>query len=364
MHAAVEEVTMGAPYRFGLAQEDDRVDALALDLPGGHVLAIASAGEVPLSLLAAGAERVDAIDVDPGQLHLVHLKLAAVRCLEREEAIRFLGLLPASGAERERWLRGTWAVLPSASRAFWQEHGRAIRRGVIWSGRAEGLVRLMRLATWLAFGRDLPRLLSASTLAEQRAIAAPHCEARVLRATIRLAFHPALLRLGGMDPENLRGPGLSLPELSLERFRSLFTAILARDNPHVQLRARGQAPSPDCVPRYLTAEGFATLRARHRELTLIEGDLASRLAAAPGRYDRVQLSNVADWMSPSAFDDLLRLLTRVLRRPGRVLWRRIVVERPVPCELAAELVVDHALAARLAAIDRFPFFRLVPASLG
>lgn len=353
---------MRAPYTFGLAQEDDRVETAALGPPGGRVLAIASAGEVPLALLAAGADRVDAVDVDAAQLHLVQLKLAAVQCLEREEAIRFLGFLPASAEERRRWLDGVRPALPSASRDFWHQHRRVAYGGAIWAGRAERLAWLLRLATRVSFGRELRGLLEAPTLSAQRAIAARHTSG-VLRAVIRVAFQPALLRLRGMAPDSLRAPGPTLAELSEQRFGALFTATLARENPYLQLHARGRAPSLECVPSYLTSSGFAALRGRQRELTLIEADVASQLRAAPARYDRVHLSNIADWMSPASFDNLLRLLVKALRRPARVLWRRVLVAGSIPRELAGELVVDHALAARLAAVDRFPFFRLVPASV-
>lgn len=62
-------------YNFGFSQEDERSEARAFGPAGeGKVLAVASAGEMPLSLLALGAHEVVAVDVDEAQLHpAVHL---------------------------------------------------------------------------------------------------------------------------------------------------------------------------------------------------------------------------------------------------------------------------------------------------
>lgn len=69
---------MGFIYNFGLSQEDERTEARALALgPNDRVLSIASAGEMALSLVSMGAAKVIAVDIDPAQLHLARLKLAA-----------------------------------------------------------------------------------------------------------------------------------------------------------------------------------------------------------------------------------------------------------------------------------------------
>ena len=72
------------------------------------ILVIASGGCTPLSLLAAlptGAT-VDAVDVNPDQMHLVRLKAAAIARLEtQEDIISFL-----CGVRRHcLWTCGWWA---------------------------------------------------------------------------------------------------------------------------------------------------------------------------------------------------------------------------------------------------------------
>jgi S-adenosylmethionine:diacylglycerol 3-amino-3-carboxypropyl transferase len=135
-------------YNFGLSQEDERSEARALDLrPTDRVLSIVSAGEMPLSLLSIGVAQVLAVDIDPSQLHLARLKLAAVCTLERSDAIRFLGYRTASPDQRHDWFDAVLDHLPADSQAFWRAHRSEAGPGAIWAGRFEQyLSRITRYA--------------------------------------------------------------------------------------------------------------------------------------------------------------------------------------------------------------------------
>ena len=87
-------------FDFGFSQEDELVASAALDAGGQTVLCVASAGDVPLSLLALGARQIIAVDISEPQLHLCRLKAAAIQCLAREAAA---GLLESGAA---------WATSP------------------------------------------------------------------------------------------------------------------------------------------------------------------------------------------------------------------------------------------------------------
>ena len=94
------------PIQLRLSQEDERSETLALDLrPADRVLSIVSAGEMPLSLLSMGVAQVLAVDINPAQLHLARLKLAAACTLERSDAIRFLGYRDGVPDQRHDWFR-------------------------------------------------------------------------------------------------------------------------------------------------------------------------------------------------------------------------------------------------------------------
>jgi S-adenosylmethionine-diacylglycerol 3-amino-3-carboxypropyl transferase len=358
-------------YNFGLSQEDERTEAAALGLGVGggrdRVLSIASAGDMPLSLLALGAEGVIAVDVDPRQLHLARLKLAAVVRLDREEAIRLLGFMPASGTSRRRWLREVLPGLPPDSRLFWEWHEDDAAKGAIWAGRYERYIGwLMLLVKPLVGLRPFEPLFACTTLQEQRAAFTRAFDRPHVRAIFRLAFHPRVYARRGIDPRSLqyRSPERSLGDQFFERFRTLCTGTPAQTNHLLQLTALGRVLSVDAVPEYLTRSGAALVRARADRVAFHEADLVTYLEHAPrGGFNKAHLSNVADWLPQDRFEQVMRLLYARMATPARLVWRHLHVDRALPADLQGKIRIDHALGDRLAAHDRFPFYGIVPARI-
>jgi len=362
----------GPLYNFGMSQEDERTEAAALGLSSdeeARVLSVCSAGEMPLCLLAMGAAAVDAVDVDEGQLHLARLKRAAVLTLEREQAIRLLGYMPAPLARRRDWLGRALSELPPSSREFWGNQPRALEAGPIWSGRYERYVsRLVRLLR-LPLGRRIDGLFACTSLDQQETHFRRAFDRSWLRAVFGVAFHPRIYARRGMDPRSLqhRIADRTRPSLGLqffERFRALCTHTLAQENHMLQLHLLGRVLSSDTVPYYLTSDGYDAFRRRVDRLTLRRCDLHDALRSAPpGAYNRFHLSNLPDWMSAEGFETTMRLLGERSDRSGRAVWRYLHVDRSVPEYLRAAILIDLEYGRRLERSDRFPLYTVVPARL-
>jgi len=357
---------MKPPYHFGLSQEDERTEAAALGLPGGHVLSIAGAGDVALSLLALGADEVTAVDVDSSQLHLGELKRAAVCSLERETAIRFLGFLPAAPSERRRWLGLVEDRMSPPARAFWRENGRTMLRGPIWAGRYERYVAVLRLLLRPIAGRRFRRLVECATLEEQREVFARDFDRPLLRLVFRLAFSPRVYRRRGLDPRGLQhfDPLESLGARFFQRFRAMCVASLARDNPLLQVHLLGRVHNLDAVPEYLTEHGAQVVRERSRAVTFVHASVLDFLASSsPGVFDRFHLSNIVDWLPDRAFEQLLTVIADRARRPARLVWRYLHRDAPIPETLRSVIQPNPGLGDRLRERDRFPIYGVVAADI-
>jgi len=357
---------MRPPYSFGISQEDERTEAAALDLPGGRVLSIASAGDMALSLLALGADRVVATDIDLGQVCLGELKLATVRVLDREDAIRFLGFLPASSRDRARWLALILPHLPGPARDFWNRHRRDAFRGAIWSGRYERYLRVLRALLTPLAGRAFRRLTESATPDEQARVYAAAFDRPVMRAAFRVAFAPRLYARRGLDPQGLqhRPDTSSLGGQFFDRFRATCLGSPARLNPLLQLHVLGRVRDRDVVPEYLTARGFRAVRERCGRVSFVHAAVSDHLAAsARGAYDRFHLSNVPDWLTVRGFDELLALIADRAARPTRLVWRSLHVNHALPDSVRARICVDSARGDVLQARDRFPIYRISAAAI-
>jgi len=100
---------------FAQVREDPRVELTALRPgPDDEVVVVSSGGCTALSLLAAGAKRVAAVDLNATQNHMVELKTAATT-LGGRDAVAFLGALP-SARRRETYASLREALTPAARR--------------------------------------------------------------------------------------------------------------------------------------------------------------------------------------------------------------------------------------------------------
>src|SRR5437773_9808886 len=77
---------------FAQVREDPRLEREAL-VPGPNdsIVVVGSGGCTALSLVAAGAGRVTAVDLNRAQNSLIELKLAAIAVLSRAESLALLG---------------------------------------------------------------------------------------------------------------------------------------------------------------------------------------------------------------------------------------------------------------------------------
>ncbi len=353
-------------YHFGLSQEDEHTEAAALGLPGGHVLSIAGAGDVALSLLALGADEVTAVDVEPSQLHLGELKRAAVCNLEREAAIRFLGFLPATFSERRCWLSCVEDKMLPPAKAFWSEHRRATLWGPIWAGRYERYVAVLRLLLRPIAGRRFHRLVECATLEEQRELFARDFDRPLLRVVFRLAFSPRMYRRRGMDPRALQHHDAreSLGARFFQRFQAMCVASPARDNPLLQLHLLGRVRNRDVVPEYLTEHGAQVVRQRSRAISFVHASVLDLVASSPpGVFDGFHLSNLVDWLPAPAFDQLLAVIADRAKKPARLVWRYLHRDAPIPEALRSVILPNPGLGDQLRERDRFPVYGVVIAEI-
>lgn len=355
---------MSAPYNYGFCQEDERTEAKALGLPGGRILSIASGGDMPLSLLALGATEVVAVDAHLGQVRLAELKLAAVLALEQDEALRFLGFLPATPTERRAWLERAMAQLPAESRTYWMDQMPAVLGGAIWAGRYERYLRLLQAILRPFAGRASRDLCACESLQAQADLFIHRFDGFLLRALFQIAFTPRVYVGRGIDPQGLQHVSATPPpgKEFYAGFRALCVGTPARENPWLHLHLLGHLRDAAAAPAYLTKGGINVVRARKDAIAFIHMPVTPYLAAAPsGHFDRFHLSNLPDWMDEAGFEEILELIARKAARPSKLVWRYL--HRPVTSSRQAAIQADYAFGEALRNQDRFPLYNLVTAGV-
>lgn len=342
---------------FAQVREDPRVEITALaPRATDRVVVVSSGGCTALSLLAAGAGEVHAVDVNCTQNHLVELKVAAVSLLHRFEAIRFLGGLPADPADRLATYVTLRHELTSGARSYWDGQSDAIERGVLRAGVSE---KFIALVAWVVNhlvqspGR-VRRMLDCQTVEEQRELFAREWNglrwrwlfgALLNRWSMSRAYDPAFFEHAGLAS-------------FAEHFRRLTDHTLcdipAADNYflHEMLTGRYPVEQPHGVPPYLGNKGVRVIAERRGALLLVDAGLTDHLRTlATGSVNCFALSNICEWMNAGEIRALFREVERVAAPGARVVVRNFVGHTHVPTS-RAWLVEDEELGAALTRSDR------------
>jgi S-adenosylmethionine-diacylglycerol 3-amino-3-carboxypropyl transferase len=315
-------------------------------------LVIASAGDNVLNLLLLEPRRIVAIDVNPGQLALVELKLAALSVLDHRAFLQLLGLIPQEPNARVALYERLRARLSNPSRAWWDDHTAAIASGVSASGRLDRYIAGFRE---LHVDRDdVDALLSSRTLAEQRANAK-----RILSTDFRRAFtqYFSAEHLGGRgrDPSQMQyvSDEFDVTGHLLSRLLWACTEMPLRGNFYVERFFRGVETD---VP-YLNPDVYSRLRHLASRVELVNAEITDYLASCPARsLSHAALSDVFEYLSNETTAGIADDLARVIRIGGRIAYWNLFVPRTTSAT-SAHLASLNSLSDELWACDRAWFYR-------
>ena len=245
--------------RYAQCWEDADVLVSALAIrPGGTYVAIASAGDNALAMLAAGPARVIALDREPAQLAALALRVAAYRTLAHEELLALLGSRP-HGARLALYARCR-AHLDDAARAYWDARPEAIRAGIGGAGRFERYLALFRTIVLPLIHSDRTvRELLACEDAERARFYDERWDTIGWRLAFRAFFAKPAMSALGRDPRFFAHAGGPVSQRLLGRVARSLRDDDAAANPYVRWILTGS--HGDALPLALRPESFGAIRA-------------------------------------------------------------------------------------------------------
>jgi S-adenosylmethionine:diacylglycerol 3-amino-3-carboxypropyl transferase len=333
------------------------LERIGLDKPL-RVLMIASSGENILSLLTQEhIASIDAVDINPAQLHLCELRRTALEHLTRDEQLRLLGADSITGvAERLALYATIRSHLPEPTRLFWDaRREQELAFGLHHVGRNDVGMHDIQASLQAAGFKPLQHPLQENDLPAWGAV---YTE----------LFTPAyILDLFSLPSEGLAAKIADIAGLLGEcHFRALQQPHPER-NPFVTTvfaNTYASAAGESGFPLYLQTQGQAALRrlGTGERLRLHAGNLLEQmptLAAAHGPYDLISLSNIADWLNEDQFSAVVSRAKACLQ-PGGVLLARTATGQPMIQQVMGQhLHTEAAFNQELARIERGPWFRTI-----
>lgn len=344
-----------APIRYAQVWEDADVLAEALAVgPGDRVLSIASAGDNALALLADDPTAVLAVDLNPAQIACLALRVAAFRTLAHAEVLELVGSRPS--ARRADLYARCRPALDADARRVWDARPDVVAAGIGTGGTFERYFRLFRrrILPLAHSRRRVERLLAGSPTADaRRQWVDRHWDTWRWRLLFRVATSRAVLGKARYPTAFSQVEGSAADRL-LGRVREAITATDPPHNPYLQWVLTGTHGA--ALPRYLRAEHFEAIRDRLDRLTWRVGPLDQALAEADAPFSQFNLSDVFEYLPPAEADALFAQIADAACPGARLAYWSVLADRRPGLALRDRLVRLDALADRLHAVDKAPFY--------
>ena len=339
---------------FGQVREDPLLEIEALEPgPEDSIVIVGSGGCTALSLLAAGAGHVTAVDVNRAQNHLIELKLAALTALSRAETLALLGATPGSPAFRLRVYGELRARLTPPALAYWDAHRSAIAAGLLNAGVTEHFIRMVVRVLRLAVhsrGR-IERMLACDTLDAQRSLFDSEWNTIRWRAFFHLLLNRGVFRQT-YDPAffaHLDRP--SFADHFRRQAEHALTELSVRDNYflHHMLTGRYPVATAGGVPPYLSEDAHVS----GERLTLVDGTFTDQLRTLPdGSVTGFAISNICEWLAPHDVDALFAEIIRTAASDATLVFRNFVGWTEVPPRFKHVIVEDRERGEEMMRRDR------------
>src|SRR5690348_17154624 len=342
---------------FAQVREDPALELEALSpAPNDFLVVVGSGGCTALSLLAAGAGHVTAVDLNRTQGHLIELKVAAIGGLSHWDALAFLGACDCLCAERIDMYAELRPGLSFRARTYWDSHLTSISEGVLGAGVTERFIRVAVRALRIVVRprSGVERMLACETIDAQRGLFAREWNTIRWRAFFPILLNRAVFRRT-YDPaffDHLERP--SFARHFRARAEHALTELPVRGNYFLHHMLIGSYDvDDDAVPPYLTESGHEAIATSRDRLTLVDGTMTEYLRTLADRsVTGFSLSNIGEWLEPNELDALFEEIVRTATPNAVLCFRNFVGWTEVPGRFRRLVVEDRWLGEHLTTRDR------------
>jgi S-adenosylmethionine-diacylglycerol 3-amino-3-carboxypropyl transferase len=320
---------------------------------GSQILSIGSAGDNSFSLLVSNPDLVVAIDVNKTQLYLIELKKAAIKNLNHQELIEFLGFYPSS--TREKLFKGLKNDLSDHTRNYWEAHLNQIRNGVITQGKFENYFHLFsnKILPWIHSEKTISRLFEIKSETEQKEFYLNHWNTWRWKLLFKIFFSKYIMGKYGRDPEFLKEVKLSVGDHIFQKAENHLQTTHAQHN--FMLRYNLTGNFGQLLPHYLQPENLEKIKTNIHKLQIMEG-YAEDAHAVFGKFQYMNLSDIFEYMNNDRFRKTAKQLVEATDSGGRLAYWNLMVPRKISEAVKDKSHYKEELSTRLSLKDKGFFY--------
>lgn len=341
--------------RYAQAWEDADVLTTAMGpRPGATLMSVCASGDNCLALLTLDPARVIAVDLSPAQTACLKLRIAALDTLPHDAFLELLGAVPSM--RRADLFDRAVQSLDTETAAFWRgQRAPAVRHGVGFIGRFEGYFRLFRryLLPLVHGRRTVQAVFRRRPPADRGRFHEDRWTTWRWRLLVRLFFSRPVMGALGRDAAFFDQVSGSVADHVMRRIRHAAVDLDPADNPYLRVILTGRPEG--VLPLPWRAEHYDTIRSRTGRVEIRTGALEAVLPTAPA-VDGFYLSDIFEYMSPSAFAAAYGRIVQSSRPGARLVYWNMMAPRRVPPGFQDRIARQPALEAAGKAADKAFFY--------
>lgn len=334
--------------RYSNCWEDADILLEALDTgKGKNLISIASSGDNSLALLLTDPALVVAVDLNLKQLACLELRVAAFKCLEYEDILKFLGF--SEDKYRVQKYQKLRNYLPQEVREIWDNNIKLIRNGVIHSGKFERFFHTFRryVLPFIHPNKRVRELLQKKSLEEQKQFYYDKWSNKRWNMLTGLFFGRSVTGKIGRDPEFFRFVEDDVSSNILKRTEYGLISLPTYTNPYLNYIMLGNFPI-HALPVYLRKENHQKIKSNIDRITTYQGEFSQCLEKFSHiKFDGYNLSDIFEYMSPSEAKETFALIHKHSSSKARVAYWNLHVDRFVPRDLPFSILKDLSENLRL-----------------
>ena len=309
--------------------------------PSEKVLSIASAGDNSFALLLNAPSLVVAVDVSKVQLHLVALKKAAIKILDHTACLSFLGFQESD--QRISDYEKLRSVLDEEALAYWDKHQDLIEEGIIHQGKFEKYFQkfAFKVLPFIHKRATVANLFQDKSAEEQLEFYHKKWNSFRWRLLFKVFFSKFVMGRLGRDPEFLKQVAVPVADFIFQQAEKELSSKKALQNSILFYNLNGYFGQH--IPFYLQEANFYKIKAQLDRLVLFHG-MAEEACKQFGEFDKMNLSNIFEYMSEAQFKATSLKLVNGLKEGGKLAYWNLMVDRRIAQKYPEAIKADEKAA--------------------
>jgi S-adenosylmethionine-diacylglycerol 3-amino-3-carboxypropyl transferase len=333
---------MNQPIKYSNAWEDAQVVvSICSTRPNAKIVCIGSSGDNALALLTSHPSEIIVVDRDENQLHLIALKMAAIRHLDHAGFLSFIGV--HTNDQRVATYTTFAHTLTEKEQHFWNTHLDLISKGIIHSGKMERFFQSFRKV--LRFIH--PPATYTALFTPKRTDEEQHHFYHSIwnnwrwRLYYYLVYNPLIFGRKARRSEYLKQVrDTSMSKVFLDRAHRHYASSQVQNNHLVEYMIYSNYKT--LLPFYLRAEQFDQIKQSLGKITLRHNTVAE-VCHEQKAIDCFVLSDIFEYMSPSSFKNEIEHYYQSASPNALFIYWNLLVDRKMHLDLPEKYAAQEEL---------------------